>query len=48
VDEDPVDPGVEALDFAELRKLSPGRDKGLLHGVLGPTDVTQDPMRDGE
>lgn len=48
VDEDPVDPGFEAIDLAELRKLSPGRDEGLLHGVLGPPDVTQDPMRDGE
>ena len=48
VDEDPVDPGVEAIDLAQLRKLPPGRDEGLLDGILGPPDVAQDPMRDDE
>ena len=41
-------PGVETLGLAEPRKLAPGRDERLLHGVFGPVDVTQDPMRDGE
>ena len=48
MDEDPADPGFEAIDLAELRKLPPGRHEGLLHGVLGPPDVAQDPMRNGE
>lgn len=48
VDENPVDPGFEAIDLTKLRKLPPGRDEGLLHGVLGPPDVAQDPMRNGE
>jgi hypothetical protein len=43
-----MEPGVETLGLAEPRKLPPGRDERLLHGVLGPSDVTQDPMRDGE
>ena len=47
VDEDAVQPGVEALDLAEPREFPPGRDEGLLYGVLGPIDIAQDPMRDG-
>ena len=43
-----MEPGVEALDLAKPRELAPGRDEGLLHGVLGPMDIAQDPMRDGE
>ena len=43
-----MEPGVETLGLAEPRELAPGRDERLLHGVLGPVDVTQDPMRDGE
>jgi hypothetical protein len=43
-----VDPGVEAVALAQPRELPPGRDEGLLYGVLGPSDVTQDPVRDGE
>ena len=42
------DPGFEAIDLAELRKLPPGRHEGLLHGILGSPDVAQDPVRNGE
>lgn len=48
MDKDPVDPGVESVDLAELRKLPPGCHEGVLHGVLGPAEIAQDPMRNGE
>ena len=43
-----MDPGLEALGFAELGQLPPRGDERLLDGVLGTPDVTQDPMRDDE
>ena len=43
-----MEPGVETLDLAEPRKLTPGCDERLLDGVFGSVDITQDPMRDGE
>ena len=43
-----MDPGLEPIDLAELRKLPPGHDESLLHGILGQSDVTQDPIRNGE
>ncbi len=46
VDEDPSQPGFEPVDVAQLGQLTPGRDKGLLDGVLRPIDVAQDPIRD--
>jgi hypothetical protein len=48
MDKDAMKPGVETLGLTEPRKLAPGRDERLLHGVIGQVGVTQDPIRDGE
>jgi len=42
VHEDPIHPGVEAVDVAELRELPPAPDERLLNGVLGQVWVAQD------
>jgi hypothetical protein len=44
VDEDPVDPCLEAVQIAEMRKSSPGEDEGVLQRILGQTGVAQDPV----
>ena len=46
VDEDPPKPGIEPVVVAQRGQLAPGRDQGLLDGVLGSIDVAQDPERD--
>jgi hypothetical protein len=43
-----MNPCLKALDVAERGKIPPRRDERLLDSVLGASDVTQDPMRDGE
>ena len=48
MDQDPMDPGIEAFGFAQAWELFPGRHEGLLHGILGTSDIAQDPMRDPE
>ena len=48
VGEEPVDPGVEPVRIAEARQVTPGDHQRVLQGILGPVDVTQDPMRDRE
>jgi hypothetical protein len=47
-DEDPVRPSLEAGRVAQLGKVAPDVDQGLLRRILGAVDVTQDPVRDGE
>ena len=47
MDEDPVEPGLEAVRFTQVRKPAPGEDQGVLQRVLGETRVAQDPMSDG-
>jgi hypothetical protein len=46
VDEEALEPGVEAVRIAEVGQLSPGDHQRLLHSVLGPSDVSQDPLGD--
>ena len=44
-DEDPVEPGFEALRVAQAGQFAPSRHECLLDGVLGGRGVTQDPER---
>ena len=46
VDEDPVDPGLEALGLPQVRQPPPGEDEGVLQRVLGEPRVAQDPVGD--
>ncbi len=46
VDEDPMEPRLEAIEVAQGGKLPPHLDEGHLDGVLGEVRVAQDPMRD--
>jgi hypothetical protein len=39
--EDPIQPGVEALHVPQFRQLAPAADEGLLNGVLGEMGVAQ-------
>jgi hypothetical protein len=48
VGEKPVDPGVESVRIAEARQVTPGDHQCVLQGILGPIDIPEDPMRDGE
>ena len=48
VGEEPVDPCVEPVRIAEARQVTPGDHQRFLQGILGPVDVSQDPMRDRE
>ena len=48
VGEEPVDPRVEPVRIAEARQVTPGDHQRFLQGILGPVDVTQDPMGDRE
>src|SRR6478672_1848055 len=47
VDQDPVEPRLEAIRVAQRSQLPPGHDEGRLDGVLGEMGVTKDPVRDG-
>jgi hypothetical protein len=44
MNEDPVDPRLEAVRIAQMRELPPGEHEGVLQRVLGQTAVAQDPM----
>ena len=46
VDEEALEPGVEAVRIAETGQLTPGDHQRLLHGILGPSDVPEDPLGD--
>jgi len=46
IDEDPVEPRLEAVGVAEGRELLPCLDEGQLDRVLGEVGITQDPVRD--
>jgi hypothetical protein len=48
IHEESVEPGREALRFAKSRELTPRKQEGVLHRVLGSFDIAQDPIRDGE
>jgi hypothetical protein len=46
IDEEALQPGVEAVRIAEAGQLTPGDHQRLLHGILGPSDIPEDPLRD--
>src|SRR4029079_5531290 len=46
IDEETLQPGVEAVRIAEARQFTPGDHQRLLHGILGPSDIPEDPLRD--
>ena len=46
MDEDPMDPRLEAIRLPKLRQPAPGEDEGVLQGVLGQTGIAQDPKGD--
>jgi hypothetical protein len=48
VDQDPLKPGVEPVRIAEASQVTPGDHQRVLKGILGPIDVTEDPVRDRE
>src|SRR5262249_25525579 len=48
MNEDPMDPRLEAVCVPQPRELPPGEDEGVLQRVLGETRVAQDPERDRE
>src|SRR4029450_12634613 len=45
MDEDPVDPGFEAIVIPQPREASPSKNEGVLQCVLGESGVAQDPER---
>jgi DNA-binding CsgD family transcriptional regulator len=44
MDQDPSDPGFEAIGVSELRYPAPGQHEGVLQRVLGETRVAQDSL----
>ncbi len=46
VDEDAMEPGVEAVGIPQVRELAPGADEGALQCVLGEARVAKDPEGD--
>ena len=42
VQEQPVEPGVEAIDVTECRQVPPAPDERLLDGVLCPVGIPED------
>ena len=48
VDEEALEPGIEPIRIAEAAKVTPGDHQRVLQGVLGPIDVTEDPLGDRE
>ena len=47
VDQEPVEPRLQATVVAQGRQLAPGNEEGLLDRVLRPDHVAQDPIRNG-
>ena len=47
MDDEPMEPRIEALRFAERRKIAPGAEECLLAGVLSPMRIAQDPVGQG-
>ena len=48
IDEEPAQPGVEAIDVPERRQLTPGEHERLLDGIFREPEIAQDPIRDRE
>ncbi len=47
VDQDPVQPGIEAVRIAESAQVEPGVDQRILDRILGSTIVANDESGDG-
>jgi hypothetical protein len=43
-DDEAMEPGVEPVRIAESRQITPGDHQRVLQGILGPIDVTKDPL----
>ena len=48
VDEEALEPRVEAVRIAEAPQVTPGDHQRVLQGILGPIDVAEDPLGDRE
>ena len=48
IGEEAVDPGIEPVRIAEARQVTPGDHQRVLQGILGPVDISEDPVRDRE
>jgi hypothetical protein len=48
VDEESREPGIEPVRIAEAGQLTPGDHQSLLHRILGPVDIAEDPLGDRE
>ena len=48
VDEEALEPRIEAVRIAESPQVTPGDHQRILEGILGPIDVAQDPLGDRE
>ncbi len=48
MNDEPVEPGIEAIGIPQGREISPGRHERLLDRVLRPVDVAQDALGDRE
>ena len=44
VDEEALEPRIEAVRIAEAPKVTPGDHQRVLQGILGPIDVAEDPL----
>ena len=44
VDEEALEPRIEAVRIAEAPKVTPGDHQRVLEGILGPIDVAEDPL----
>ena len=48
VDEEALEPRIEAVRIAESPQVTPGDHQRILEGILGPIDVAEDPLGDRE
>jgi len=48
VGEEAMDPRVEPVRIAEARQVPPGDHQRVLQGILGPIDISEDPVRERE
>ena len=48
VDEEALEPRIEAVRIAEAPQVTPGDHQRVLEGILGPIDVAEDPLGDRE
>ena len=46
IDHQPLEPRIEPVRIAEPTQVTPGDHQRVLQGILGPIDVTEDPLGD--